>query len=71
MMKRVCNDHDYCYIEMPNDNNKISRYNHGEKLMKALFIIYASLECLLKKGTHIRITLKNLIQNNLHKVSGY
>ena len=56
---------------MPNDNNKISRYNHGEKLMKALFIIYASLECLLKKGTHIRITLKNLIQNNLHKVSGY
>ena len=47
--ERVCNDHDYCYKEMPNENNKILKYNHGEKLLKAPFMIYTYLECLLKK----------------------
>ena len=35
--ENVCNDHDYCYVEMPNDN-KILKYNHGEKSLKAPFI---------------------------------
>ena len=47
--EKVCNDHDYCYVEMPNDNNKILKYNHGEKSMRAPFVIYADLECLLEK----------------------
>ena len=47
--EKVCNDHDYCYVETPSDNNKILKYNHGEKLLKALFMIYADLECLLEK----------------------
>ena len=34
---------------MPNDNNKILKYNHGEKSMRAPFVIYADLECLLEK----------------------
>ena len=34
---------------MPNDNNKILKYNHGEKSMRAPFIIYAHLECWLEK----------------------
>ena len=34
---------------MPNENNEILKYNHGEKSMKAPFIIYADLECLLEK----------------------
>ena len=34
---------------MPNEYNKILKYNHGEKSLKALFIIYADLECLLEK----------------------
>ena len=34
---------------MPNENTKILKYNHGEKSMKAPFIIYADLECLLEK----------------------
>ena len=33
---------------MPNDNNK-TLYNHGEKSLKAPFMIYADLECLLEK----------------------
>ena len=34
---------------MPNEDNKILKYNHGEKSMKAPFIIYADLESLLEK----------------------
>ena len=34
---------------MPNKDNKILKYNHGEKSMKASFIIYADLESLLEK----------------------
>ena len=47
--ERVCNDHDYCYVEMHNEDNKILKYNRGEKSMKAPAIIYADLECLLEK----------------------
>ena len=34
---------------MPNEDNKILKYNYGEKSLKAPFIIYADLECLLEK----------------------
>ena len=47
--ENVCKNHDYCYIETSNENNKISKYNHGEKSMKAPFIIYSDLEPLLEK----------------------
>ena len=30
--KNVCENHDYCYLEMPKEDNKILKYNHGEKL---------------------------------------
>ena len=45
----VCKNHDYCCVEMPHEDNKILKYNHGEKSMKTPFIIYADLECLLEK----------------------
>ena len=41
--KKVCEDHDYCYVEMPKKDNKILKYNQGEKSMKVPFIIYADL----------------------------
>ena len=34
---------------MPNEGNKIIKYNQGEKSIKLPFIIYADLECLLEK----------------------
>ena len=34
---------------MPNENNKILKYNPGEKSLRHPFIIYVDLECLLKK----------------------
>ena len=47
--KKICENHDYCHVEMPTKDNNIIKYNHGEKSMKLLFIIYADLECLLEK----------------------
>ena len=29
--ERLCNDHDYCQIEIPNEDSKILEYKHGEK----------------------------------------
>ena len=58
----VCNDHDYCHVEMPNEDNKILKYNHGEKLLKTLFMIYADSDCLLEKCICLKIIMKNFIQ---------
>ena len=46
--EQVCNDHDYCHVEMPDKYNKTLEYNHGEKSLKVPFIIYVDLECLLE-----------------------
>ena len=45
----MCENHDYCYAKMTKKDNKILKYNHGEKSMKVPFIIYADLESLLEK----------------------
>ena len=50
--RNVCEDHDYCYTEMPKEDNKILKCNYGEKSMKVPFIIYADLESLLEKNEH-------------------
>ena len=34
---------------MPDEFNKILKYNHGEKSLKAPTIIYADFDCLLEK----------------------
>ena len=34
---------------MPNEDNKILKYNHREKSLKVPIMIYADLECLLGK----------------------
>ena len=47
--KKVCENHDYCYVEMPKEDNKILKHNHGEKSMKVPFIIYTDLDSLLEK----------------------
>ena len=30
--KKISENHDYCCVEMPNEDNKILKYNHGENL---------------------------------------
>ena len=42
-------NHDYCCIEITKGDSKILKYNHGEKSVKAPFIIYSDLESLLEK----------------------
>ena len=58
---RVCDNHDYCRVDMPKEHEKI-KYLPGEKSLKAPFIICADLECLLKKRNIVKIILKILIQ---------
>ena len=47
---------------MSKENNKILKYNHGEKSMKVPFLIYADLDSLLEKinSLHNDITWKNI-----------
>ena len=47
--RNVCENHNYCYLEMPGKDNEILKYNHGEKSMNVPFIIYADLESFLEK----------------------
>ena len=48
--ERVWNDHDYCYVEMPNEDNKILKYNHGEKSLEAPFFISFDRICIIKNA---------------------
>ena len=47
---------------MPNDKNKVLKYNHGEKSMRAPFVVYPDLKRLLEKSIPIKIIPKNLTQ---------
>ena len=59
--KKICENHNCCNVEMPNEDNKIIKYNQGEKSIKLPFVIYADLECLLEK--------MSTCQNNPNKSS--
>ena len=61
--KNVCVNQDYCYIEMPREENKMLKYNHGEKSMRAPFVIYADLECLLEKMSTCHNNPKKILNN--------
>ena len=58
---------------MPKEDNKILKYNHGEKSMKVPFIIYGDLESLLEKMNTCHNNLKNssTTKINKHTPSGY
>ena len=71
---KVCENYDYCYVEMPEEYNKILKYNEGEKSMKSPFIIYADLECLLEKtntGYNKPEKSSKSTKINKHTPSGY
>ena len=57
--EEICNNHNSCRMEMPEQVNKIIKYNPGENSLKAPFVIYLDLECILKKVQSS--------QNNLEK----
>ena len=71
--KKVCENHDCCYIELPEEYNKILKYNEGEKSMKSPFIAHADLECLLEKTStcHNNPEKSSTTKINKHTPSGY
>ena len=50
---------------MPNEDNRILKYNPGEKSMKISFIIYADLESLLGKINTCHKSHEQLRQINI------
>ena len=58
---------------MPNEDNKIIKYNQGEKNIKLPFIIYADLECLIEKMSTCYNNPKesSTTELNKHVPSGY
>ena len=68
----VCNNHDYCRIDMPEEHEKIE-YLPEENSLKAPFIVYADLECPIKKIPSCQINPENSYteKKSRHKPSGY
>ena len=47
--KKICENRDYCHVEMPTKDNNTIKYYQGEKSIKLPFVVYADLEFLLEK----------------------
>ena len=58
---------------MPKENNKILKYNPREKSLKVPFIIYADLECILRKmnACQVNPTKSYTKKKAEHEPSGY
>ena len=71
--EKICKDHDFCKVKMPDENNKILKYNSGEKSLKTPHIIYANFECVLQKiDTCHNNPEKSYTERKVkHKPSGY
>ena len=71
--KKICENHDYCQVEMPIKGNNTIKYNHGEKSIKILFTIYADLEGLLEKMSTCQNNpnKSSTTKTNKHTPSGY
>ena len=71
--KKICENHDYCHVEMPTKDNNIIKYNHGEKSLKLPFVTYADLECLLEKVSTCQNNpnKSSTTKINKHTPSGY
>ena len=71
--RKISKSHNYCNVEMPNEDNKIIKYNQGEKSIKLPFTIYADLECLLEKMStcYNNPRESSTTEINKHTPSGY
>ena len=47
--EKICKNHDFCHLKMPDVDNNILESKPGKKSLKHPFIIYADLGCLLLK----------------------
>ena len=65
--ERICKGHDFFHVKIPNEYNKILKYNSGEKSLKVPFIIYADLICICQNSLEKSYTEKKV----KNKSSGY
>ena len=70
--KKVCENRDYCQVEMPNKDNNTIEFNQKD-YGKAPFVIYADLECLLEKIStcYNNPEESSTTEVNKHTTSGY
>ena len=71
--KKICENRDYCHVEMPTKDNNTIKYNQGEKYIKLPFVVYADLECLLEKMStcYNNPEKSSTTKINKHTPSGY
>ena len=70
--KKICENNKYCNVEMPTKDNNAIKYSQGENSIKLPFVIYADLECLLKKiSTCQNNPNESSTEINKHTPSGY
>ena len=71
--KKICENHDYCHVEIPIKGNNTIKYNHGEKSIKMPFANYADLECLLEKMSTCQNSpnKSSTTKINKHTLSGH
>ena len=70
--KKMCGNHNYFYVQMPNNENKILEYKHSQKSKIAPFAIYSDRECLLQKTKDENNDQnKSTIKINNHIPCGY
>ena len=71
--ERICNNYDFGYIKMPDENKKKLKYNPGETSLKVPWIIYDDLECLLEKIDTCQNNPEKSYEENKakHTPSGY
>ena len=71
--EKICKNHDFCHLKMPDVDNNILESKPGKKSLKHPFIIYADLECLLLKMNTCNNNLNKsyTTAKALHKPSGY
>ena len=71
--EKICENRDYCYVEMPTKDNNAIKYNQGEKSIKLPFVVYADLESLLEKMStcYNNPEESSTTKINKHTPSGY
>ena len=71
--KKICENCDYCLVEMPTKDNNVIKYSYGEKSIKLPFVVYADLECLLEKRStcYNNPEESSTTKINKHTPSGY
>ena len=67
--KKICENHDYCNVEMTTKDNNTIKYKQEEKSINLPFVVYADLECLLEKMNNPKESSTTEI--NKHVPSGY